>query len=552
MRPVNRIRRKPKGTTNEAEKKETPFFSSQSDKTTQPDNAFFSSNKLNNSQQSGNNAAPEEDNLQEKINKAKFNGRTLPANILTDMQDRFSFDFSNVRVYTGKEATALNHQLGSDAFTTGNDIFFANEEIDFNSNEGVKLLAHELAHVAQEGGANKEKVRRQVTEAEEAQWALANPGGITSVDTMSTDQIPDNEFMLWNFLVGSDELRQSHKQKLIGDIIPRWKTLLNTRTDLKINIIGSASSSGKQTTNDSLAIRRAENIKSLLTGSGIPDTKIINSGVGTTQPLAPEHSAENMARNRRAEVFLFVPTKKVTTLGNKVKSTVKDFESSFDATTRANTFDTTKNFAHIRSGGITSKATVSLTGDSNTQLSFIQFLTGDTRIGNYLKDNGDSFTLDYANCTNPFLPCRDVHEATSPFSFENKAGQSEKVAGSTGKETTIHFLDRPGVVFPAKESGGTLQSFNWRMDFVLVLGIRQGENFLPLKFQNWFLEYSAEPDAAKKNMKILSSKVEKSKEGDGDPGIDVEKAMQGRTCRFVMRRIESPESSVKGCRPEKK
>jgi hypothetical protein len=69
------------------------------------------------------------------------------------MENAFGSDFSGVRVHTGAGAHSLNKALNAIAFTTGQDIFFRDSAYDPGSPAGKELLAHELTHVVQQGGA---------------------------------------------------------------------------------------------------------------------------------------------------------------------------------------------------------------------------------------------------------------------------------------------------------------------------------------------------------------------------------------------------------------
>ena len=81
-------------------------------------------------------------------------GQPLPAATRTTMQERFGGrDFSAVRIHTGGDADALARSLNAQAFTVGNDIFFAGNRFDPASPSGQLLLAHELTHVAQQQNA---------------------------------------------------------------------------------------------------------------------------------------------------------------------------------------------------------------------------------------------------------------------------------------------------------------------------------------------------------------------------------------------------------------
>jgi hypothetical protein len=62
----------------------------------------------------------------------------------------FGQDFSQVRVHTDAAAHALTDALGAKAVTRGEDIAFAPGHYQPDSTPGRTLLAHELAHVAQQ------------------------------------------------------------------------------------------------------------------------------------------------------------------------------------------------------------------------------------------------------------------------------------------------------------------------------------------------------------------------------------------------------------------
>jgi hypothetical protein len=61
-------------------------------------------------------------------------------------------DFGGVRVHTDARADSLNRALSAKAFTAGGDIYFRGQEHRPGTAAGEELLAHELTHVAQQGG----------------------------------------------------------------------------------------------------------------------------------------------------------------------------------------------------------------------------------------------------------------------------------------------------------------------------------------------------------------------------------------------------------------
>ena len=59
----------------------------------------------------------------------------------------------DVRVHTGDGAAALARAVSARAFTVGTDIFFGSGEYRPGTSDGNQLIAHEVAHVAQQRGA---------------------------------------------------------------------------------------------------------------------------------------------------------------------------------------------------------------------------------------------------------------------------------------------------------------------------------------------------------------------------------------------------------------
>jgi hypothetical protein len=95
--------------------------------------------------------------LEGAIQGAKQEGQGLDSSTRGRMEPAFGIDFSGVRVHTGSRADSLNRALNARAFTSGSDIFFRDGEYAPGSAEGRELLAHELTHVVQQGGAVQQK-----------------------------------------------------------------------------------------------------------------------------------------------------------------------------------------------------------------------------------------------------------------------------------------------------------------------------------------------------------------------------------------------------------
>lgn len=101
------------------------------------------------------------ESLARKIQATRGAGNPMPEGIKNFMESRFGADFSNVRIHTGSEATALSEEINAQAFTVGNDIYFKQGKYAPGPNEGTHLLAHELTHVLQQNKSNTRQLMRQ-------------------------------------------------------------------------------------------------------------------------------------------------------------------------------------------------------------------------------------------------------------------------------------------------------------------------------------------------------------------------------------------------------
>jgi hypothetical protein len=89
-------------------------------------------------------------------------GRPLDTRSRAHMDARFGHDFSRVRVHTGARAADSARAVGAMAYTVGRDIVFGDERYAPGTSAGDDLLAHELAHVIQQGDA-RDRARADFT-----------------------------------------------------------------------------------------------------------------------------------------------------------------------------------------------------------------------------------------------------------------------------------------------------------------------------------------------------------------------------------------------------
>jgi hypothetical protein len=88
-------------------------------------------------------AAPEDRAVDDALARAGC-GAPLPAAVRRKMEDELGVSLDRVRVHTDPVAVRAARAIGAQAFTVGEDIFFADGAYDPESRTGRELLAHEL------------------------------------------------------------------------------------------------------------------------------------------------------------------------------------------------------------------------------------------------------------------------------------------------------------------------------------------------------------------------------------------------------------------------
>lgn len=96
------------------------------------------------------------------LESAQGQGKRLPKNLRTRMEQGFGADFSGVTVHDSSDSDALSKSMSARAFTTGQDIFFAKGEYKPESSEGQETLAHELTHVVQQSGDELQRTIQRI------------------------------------------------------------------------------------------------------------------------------------------------------------------------------------------------------------------------------------------------------------------------------------------------------------------------------------------------------------------------------------------------------
>jgi hypothetical protein len=135
-------------------------------------------------------------------------GRPLADSLRSDMESRFGYDFSKVRVHADSRASASAHDVSANAYTVGNDIVFGSGRFQPGTNDGRRLLAHELTHVVQQTqpGAHATTQRQLQRETytfnpmPDYQFGPVGQYGHGTLSQLRTDfrsDAPDDSFIYW-------------------------------------------------------------------------------------------------------------------------------------------------------------------------------------------------------------------------------------------------------------------------------------------------------------------------------------------------------------------
>jgi hypothetical protein len=101
--------------------------------------------------------------VEETIESKRGGGQPLSNDTREQMEMGFGADFSGVRVHNDTASHDLSRTLNARAFTTKQDIFFGEDEYNPGSEGGQELIAHELTHVVQQGGASSPSPQTKMT-----------------------------------------------------------------------------------------------------------------------------------------------------------------------------------------------------------------------------------------------------------------------------------------------------------------------------------------------------------------------------------------------------
>jgi hypothetical protein len=127
-----------------------------------------------------------------------WSGRPLDASVRTGIEARLGGDFGRVRLHTDRAAARTAAALSARAFTVGEHVVFGEGQYAPGSAAGRALLAHELAHTAQQRATGAQVVQRDVADDVIDKlsyglfdWAITDRESIDALALLGTLPDPD-------------------------------------------------------------------------------------------------------------------------------------------------------------------------------------------------------------------------------------------------------------------------------------------------------------------------------------------------------------------------
>ncbi len=151
--------------------------------------------------------------LSGQIEGSQGKGRQMPDKTRAEMEQGIGADFRGVNIHTDEKSANMNRELGAQAFTHGQDIYFNAGKYNPDSTNGKRLLAHELTHVVQQGKSIRRKTESGKTgdpdkalRKEKFNEILAKGEKMTPAEAWMAKEIL--------FILSEDEFREELKKLL--------------------------------------------------------------------------------------------------------------------------------------------------------------------------------------------------------------------------------------------------------------------------------------------------------------------------------------------------
>jgi hypothetical protein len=274
-------------------------------------------------------------------------GRPLDPATRAYFEPRFGYDFNQVRLHTDQLAIASATAVNARAYTFGHSIVFGAGRFAPYTLQGRSLLAHELAHVAQQGGGRSNSIQRETETAPpqtqappQAQAGAAPPANITAEDCKLAEEVC-RETAVYKALSAFDKFRT---ETIIG-ILAKRPLLERLSTLVKLWVlfdtpVKSKETIAAETKADTAAAAKSEQAR-------LANPQAANTGVeeaGSSDPARKFHKVAGPFGGRyevdnsdpahiyvKAKVFLFPAGKGTVDDVNQIKGMEDAIEKAASA-----------------------------------------------------------------------------------------------------------------------------------------------------------------------------------------------------------------------------
>ncbi len=247
-------------------------------------------------------------------------GRPLELALRHEMEQGFGYDFSRVRVHTGTAAEQSARDVNAQAYTVGRNVVFGAGRFVPGSHEGMRLLAHELTHVAQQSGVDgmsfgqsKDSIQGAIAQQTIQRTPLCpdkrdsgevtksqSPTGVLAVDTLF--DAAKESLSVQDFGIDQDSVPPTMTQ---SDDWRRMMSMILGDPTTQVAVLGYSDCIGTEQNNQSLRDRRADAVvKAMPAEAQAKVSPIFRGWWGSLTYLFPNDTAENRARNRMVLIAL--------------------------------------------------------------------------------------------------------------------------------------------------------------------------------------------------------------------------------------------------------
>jgi pyrrolidone-carboxylate peptidase len=138
--------------------------------------------------------------LESYIGNLNGSGQLLPGEVRNFYEPRFGYDFSNVKVHTDSNAAKSAQSINALAYTSGNNIVFNNGQYSPDSDNGKRLLGHELTHIVQQRNniAPKKMIQRAPKRPPKRKDCKEQPDDYIRLIVVN-QELPQMVSIFWNY-----------------------------------------------------------------------------------------------------------------------------------------------------------------------------------------------------------------------------------------------------------------------------------------------------------------------------------------------------------------